>query len=54
MERDVNDLAHLLSRGIIERRLFVMMAIAMGLAAPAAVALSDRSVAATPKKGGTS
>src|SRR5262245_24720524 len=52
MERDVNDLVHLLSRGIIERRRFVMMAIAMGLAAPAAVALADRAVAATPKKGG--
>lgn len=52
MERDTKDLAHLLSRGIIERRRFVMMAIAMGLAAPAAVALADRTVAATPKKGG--
>jgi peptide/nickel transport system substrate-binding protein len=52
MERDINDLVHLLSRGIIERRRFVMMAIAMGLAAPAAVALADRAVAATPKKGG--
>ena len=52
MERDTKDLAHLLSRGIIDRRRFVMMAIAMGLAAPAAVALADRAVAATPKKGG--
>ena len=52
MERDVNDMAHLLSRGIIDRRRFVMMAIAMGLAAPAAVALADRAVAATPKNGG--
>ena len=52
MERDVKDLAHLLSRGVIDRRRFVMMAIAMGVAAPAAVALADRAVAATPKKGG--
>jgi peptide/nickel transport system substrate-binding protein len=29
-----------------------MMAIAMGIAAPVAVALADRTVAATPKKGG--
>jgi peptide/nickel transport system substrate-binding protein len=52
MERDLDNLVHLLSRGIIERRRFVMMAIAMGLAAPAAVVLADRAVAATPKKGG--
>ncbi len=52
MERDTKHLAHLLSRGIIDRRRFVTTAIAMGLAAPAAVALADRAVAATPKKGG--
>jgi len=52
MHRDTRELANRLSRGIIDRRRFVMTAIAMGLAVPAAMALADRAVAATPKKGG--
>ena len=42
----------MLSAGLIDRRQFVMSALATGMALPAALTLADKAVAATPKSGG--
>ncbi len=49
---DITRIAAALREGRISRRSFMSRALAAGLAAPAATALADRALAATPKRGG--
>ena len=42
-----------LTTGQIDRRQFVMSAVAAGVVLPSALTMADKAMAATPKKGGT-
>jgi peptide/nickel transport system substrate-binding protein len=42
-----------LTTGLIDRRQFVMSALAAGVVLPSALTMADKAMAATPKKGGT-
>ena len=42
----------LLTQGVIDRRRFIMGALAAGVALPAALSMADRAMAQTPKQGG--
>lgn len=44
--------AKLLTNGLIDRRKFVMGALAAGIALPTALGMAQTAMAATPKKGG--
>lgn len=52
MQKDTKRLEDQFSRGLIDRRRFMMAATAMGLTVPAAMSIADRALAAAPKKGG--
>ena len=49
----LNSLSNKLTAGQIDRRQFVMSALAAGVALPSALGLADSAMAATPKRGGT-
>ena len=51
-DRFIKKQSKLLSEGQIDRRQFVMGAIAAGVALPSALSMADKAMAATPKKGG--
>ena len=48
----LNSLSNKLTAGQIDRRQFVMSALAAGVALPSALGLADSAMAATPKRGG--
>ncbi|MEL0123526.1 MAG: ABC transporter substrate-binding protein, partial [Paracoccaceae bacterium] len=48
----LNSLSNKLTWGQIDRRQFVMSALAAGVALPSALGLADSAMAATPKRGG--
>ena len=48
----LNNLSGKLTAGQIDRRQFMMSALATGLAVPAAMSMASQALAATPKKGG--
>ncbi|MEM7059177.1 MAG: ABC transporter substrate-binding protein [Pseudomonadota bacterium] len=52
MRKPLKNLSKKLTRGQIDRRDFMMSAIAMGLTVSAATTIADKAQAATPKKGG--
>ncbi|MFZ9119615.1 MAG: ABC transporter substrate-binding protein, partial [Paracoccaceae bacterium] len=51
-EAYLNSLSNKLTSGQIDRRQFVMSALAAGVALPSALGLADSAMAATPKRGG--
>ena len=51
-EKYIKKQAARLTNGQIDRRQFVMSALAAGAALPTALSLADQAIAATPKKGG--
>ena len=48
----LSNLSYKLTDGQIDRRQFVMSALAAGVALPSALGMADMAAAATPKKGG--
>ena len=52
IDKYIEEQSSKLTKGLIDRRQFMMSVLATGVTLPIALSLADKAVAATPKKGG--
>ena len=52
IDKYIKEQSSKLTKGLIDRRQFMMSVLATGVTLPIALSLADKAVAATPKKGG--